>query len=61
MRDAADSGKGRLWLITGPDKMAYNEPGKPAQVEIVERALDGVSNKLEVPPLSVCLYALAME
>jgi alpha-N-arabinofuranosidase len=46
-------GAGKQWQITGPDEMAYNEPGKAPRVRIVEGAAD-----LErVKPLSITLYA----
>jgi alpha-L-arabinofuranosidase len=48
--------KGRLWIITHSDPMAYNEPGKTPNVVIKEEAFTGISNKLSVPPLSVSLY-----
>ena len=55
------SGKGQLWLITGPDEMAYNEPGKPRKVDIVEKPVEGISNKIQVPPMSASLYALSVK
>lgn len=57
-KGVALSGKGRLWQITGPDKMAYNEPGKPRQVDIVEKSVRRISNKFKVPPMSILLYKL---
>jgi len=55
-KGAALSGKGRVWLITGPDRMAYNEPGKKPSVRISEKRLSGISNELDAPPISVSLY-----
>jgi DUF1680 family protein/alpha-L-arabinofuranosidase len=52
----ADTGK--CWLIASSDPMAYNEPGKEPQVVIEEKSLADVSNTLNVPPLSICLYKL---
>ncbi len=52
------SGTGTRWQIAGEDPMAYNEPGKPPKVSIEETSVSGVSDKLEVPPCSVTLYAL---
>jgi alpha-N-arabinofuranosidase len=49
---------GKLWLIAHSNPMAYNEPGKKPEVVIVEKSLTGVSNKLNVPPLSISLYKL---
>ena len=58
---ARPSGRARLWVVTGQDKMAYNEPGKPPQVVIAEKSVGVVSDRFVVPPLSVCLYALTMK
>jgi alpha-N-arabinofuranosidase len=48
--------KGRLWIITHSDPMAYNEPGKAPNVVIGEEAVTGISNKLNVPPMSISIY-----
>jgi len=53
---AALAREGRRWTIGGADPMAYNEPGRPPQVEIVETASGPLADGLEVPPFSVCLY-----
>ena len=53
------SGRGKLWLIANPDEMAYNEPGKPPNVRIEQKRVSGVNDQIEVPPVSVSLYALA--
>ncbi|MHC4720865.1 MAG: alpha-L-arabinofuranosidase C-terminal domain-containing protein [Planctomycetota bacterium] len=59
IKDAQPTGRGRLWQISGPDPMAYNEPGKPPKVTIEAWAFYvGDLSKLRVPSLSVCLYKL---
>jgi alpha-N-arabinofuranosidase len=59
IKDAQATGRGRLWQISGPDPMAYNEPGKPPKVTIEAWAFYvGDLSKLRVPSLSVCLYKL---
>ena len=52
------TGEGRVWTVTGPDPMAYNEPGVPPKVRIEEHALTGVTNTLQIPAVSVCLFEL---
>ena len=59
IKGAELSGKGQLWQIAHPDPMAYNEPGKEPNVVIEEKPPKGVSNKLSVPALSICIYELA--
>ncbi len=48
----------RLWRIAGDSEAAFNEPGKPPVVAIVETAGAQVSSSLEVPPLSISLYEI---
>ncbi|MHC4426336.1 MAG: alpha-L-arabinofuranosidase C-terminal domain-containing protein [Planctomycetota bacterium] len=59
LKGARLTGKGRLWLITHTDPMAYNEPGKELNVAIEEKPVTGISDKLSLPPLSISLYKLA--
>ncbi len=42
------------------DPMAFNEPGAEPRVKIVEIAVDGLSERLEVAPASVTLYSLKL-
>jgi len=44
------------WVITGAEEMAFNEPGKPREVDIVRGDASLTSGALQVPPLSVVLY-----
>jgi alpha-N-arabinofuranosidase len=59
LKGARLTGKGRLWLVTHTDPMAYNEPGKELNVAIEEKPVTGISDKLSLPPLSISLYKLA--
>jgi alpha-N-arabinofuranosidase len=52
------SAKGTRYLITGDNPNLYNEPGKSPGVVIEEEPVNEIGNRLKVPPLSVCLYAL---
>ena len=49
---------GKLWLIVHSDPMAYNEPGKEPKVVIDEKSLAEISDTLNIPPFSICLYKL---
>lgn len=51
-------GRGRRWLLTGASRWAYNAPGAPRQVDIVQTSFTSGAETLEAPPLSVSLYAL---
>jgi alpha-N-arabinofuranosidase len=52
------TGSGKLWLNANSDPMAYNEPGKNPKVVIEEKPVTGISDKLNVPPLSISLFRL---
>jgi len=52
------TGSGKLWLIAHSDPMAYNEPGEEPKVVIKDKPVTGISDKLNVPPLSISLYKL---
>jgi len=55
------SSAAQRWVITGTDPMVYNEPGKPAKVEIRETTIrDRVLNSLQSSPMSVSLYRIAV-
>ncbi|HNT86738.1 MAG TPA: alpha-N-arabinofuranosidase, partial [Candidatus Hydrogenedentes bacterium] len=51
-------GAGRRWVLTGPDAMAHNEPGKDPLVTVREEAVTD-AELLRLPPLSACLYEFA--
>lgn len=52
---------GKLWVITGTDPLAHNEPGKEPKVTIEQKSAEGLSNKLKVPALSVSIYEFTIE
>jgi alpha-N-arabinofuranosidase len=58
LKGAKLSGFGKLGLIANSDSMAYNDPDQGAKVVIEEKAVSGISNTLNVPPLSISLYRL---
>jgi len=60
IKGAALTGEGTLWLITGADEKAYNEPGKEPAVPITETAVKGVK-QLDLPPISISLYRLSVK
>ncbi len=56
------AGTATRYVITGPDPMAYNEPGKPPAVKIAEgRAAPFDPAAIQVPPISIVLYVAAVE
>ncbi len=46
----------KLYLITGSNEMAYNEPGKEPAVKIQETNNAAFGSRLSLPPLSISLY-----
>ncbi len=55
------AGTGTCWQITGPDPMAYNEPGQPPRVQIQESPVEQWSDSLTLPPCSVTLWVLDVQ
>ena len=55
------TGHGQRWIITGPEKCSYNAPGKARQVDIAHTSLTAVPNVMTIAPLSITLYALALQ
>lgn len=53
--------KGKQWIMTAADALAYNEPGKDPKVVISEKTVLGLSSKLTVPALSVSIFELEIE
>ncbi|NQU21791.1 MAG: alpha-N-arabinofuranosidase [Candidatus Nealsonbacteria bacterium] len=60
LQGAKLTGSGRRYEMSGPDPLAYNEPGKPPKVTVEESTVSGVSDKLSVAPCSVTLFALPL-
>ncbi|MCX7031397.1 MAG: alpha-N-arabinofuranosidase [Spirochaetes bacterium] len=60
VRTAALSGQGTRWILTGPDPMSDNQPGKPPTVTITESALSIVPS-LQVPAYSVTLFRFELK
>ena len=56
VKGATISGEGRVWCVTGPDEMAYNDPGKEPAVPITEATVPIPAGKLKVAPLSATVY-----
>ena len=50
----------KLRLLTGPDEMAHNVPGRPLAVTIEEKAGAPFGGTLTVPPVSVSLYEISV-
>ena len=57
IKGAKLTGAGTCWKIAGTDPMAYNDPGKPPRLTIVESIIQGLSDKLALVPYSVTLFA----
>ncbi len=55
LKNARPTGQVQAWVISSPDPMAYNEPGKAPQVTISAQTLTN-SDKLIAPPLSIAVY-----
>jgi len=61
VRGARLTGRGRRWVLAGTDPMDFNHPGRPPKVTVREEPVRGSAKTLEVPPLSVTIFALETE
>ncbi len=61
LKGIALTGKGTVWQITSSNEMAYNEPGKEPNVQIVKSDVEGVEDELLLPPISISLYRLPVK
>jgi alpha-L-arabinofuranosidase len=46
-----------LYSISGPGELAFNEPGKPENVHLIQKTITHNSGKVQVDPLSVAIYS----
>jgi alpha-N-arabinofuranosidase len=61
LRGAKLAGTGVRWQIAGRDPMAHNDPDRPPAVTIDEAPVEGISDRLNVAPCSVTLFALSLQ
>jgi len=54
-------GKAQTWVIASSDPMAYNQPGEPRKVDIVEASPTDLSGTVSVQPLSITLWKVAVQ
>jgi len=55
---AAVAGRGRRLVLTGPDRLSHNAPGRPRGVTVTETSFSRDGDELEAPPLGVVLHVL---
>jgi alpha-N-arabinofuranosidase len=61
VKGASLLGKATRWQIAGNDPMAFNDPGKPAAIDIDVAVIQEAAGKLSVAPCSVTLFALPVK
>ncbi len=54
-------GKAQTWSIAGNDPLAYNQPGEPRKVDIVEGSPTDLSGAVTVRPMSITLWKAAVQ
>jgi alpha-N-arabinofuranosidase len=55
---AAAAGRARRFVLTGPDRLSHNAPGRPRGVSVAETSPSQGGDTLEAPPHSVVLHVL---
>ncbi len=53
--------RGRSWVLTGPDDMAYNDPGKDPIVRFTEQPVSGITDTLEVAPVTATIFEIPIK
>ena len=55
------NGEGMSWVITGPGRMAHNDPGRPREVDIRREPYRNSNGVLRVPAYSVAVFELGAQ
>lgn len=55
------AGRARTWVIAGSDPLAYNQPGEPRKVDVVEDSPADLGGPVSVKPYSVTLWRLPLQ
>jgi len=53
-------GDGQRHLLADDDPMAHNDPTTPDRLRVVEQAVTGFGDTVDLPPCSVTLWVLAV-
>jgi alpha-N-arabinofuranosidase len=53
--------QGKSWILTGPDDMAFNDPGKEPVVRFAEKAVSGIKDSLAISPASATIFEIAVK
>src|ERR1017187_5819042 len=53
--------KGRSWVLSGPDDMSYNDPGKDPVVKFTEKSFNNIGNTLEVAPVTATIFEIRVK
>lgn len=61
LNNAALTGEGTVWTISGGDPMLYNVPGEEPKLVINESPVNGISDTLAVPGYSISLFRLTVK
>jgi len=56
IRPAVPAGSGKVWILTGPDPMSANIPGKAPNVAVTESSFSANAAGLPVPAYSVAIF-----
>jgi len=50
--------QGQSWILTGPDDLAFNDPGKEPIVTFTEKPVKDISDHLEITPVSATIFKI---
>lgn len=58
---APAASQGKAWVLTAPDDMAFNDPGKDPVVVFTEKTVTGIKDSLTVAPASATIFVLPVK
>ncbi len=61
LKGLAVAGKAKGWIITNPNVLAYNDAGKPLEVNIVPLPDTDLTGKITVPPVSNTVFKVPVQ
>ncbi len=53
--------QGKSWVLTSPDDMDFNDPGKEPVVKFTEKTVTGIRDTLEVAPASATIFEIPVK
>ena len=50
--------RGESWVLTGPDDMAFNDPGEEPRVKFTQNTISHIGDSLQIAPVSATIFVI---